>query len=161
MKTGLDLNLPSDTADIGSHGETIGCLMYLTADTRPDISFSVCRLAKFVESPTKLQCQAVKRVFRFLLATRNYGLCYQRSESLEPHGYVDSDRAGDTSTRKSTSGYVFMMTSAAVRWSARLQEVIALSLTEAEYVSLTTATKDPVWLMLEVGPTVSSSVYVM
>jgi hypothetical protein len=61
-------------------------------------------------------------------------------------GYVDSDLAGDVDTRKSTTGYVYTLGGTAVSWVSRLQKIVALSNTEAEYVAVTEAGKEMVWL---------------
>lgn len=126
--------------------EASGCLMYLTAGIRPDISFAVCRLAKFVEISTELHWKALKRLLRYLISTSGNGLQFRSECILEPVAYVDSDYAGDVLSRKSTSGGRFKMVGAAKTWCSRLQETVALSSTDAEYVSLTTATKEAAWL---------------
>ena len=61
------------------------------------------------------------------------------------HGYVDSDLAGDLDRSRSTTGYVFTLGSAAVSWKSQLQDVVALSTTEAEYVAATEASKEMIW----------------
>ncbi len=61
-------------------------------------------------------------------------------------GYVDSDLAGDVNTKKSTTGYVYTLGGTAVSWVLRLQKIVALSTTEAEYVAVTEAGKVMVWL---------------
>ena len=63
-------------------------------------------------------------------------------------GYVDSDFAGDLDKSKSTTGYVFILASGAVSWVSKLQSVVALSTTEAEYVAATQASKEAVWLKM-------------
>ena len=60
-------------------------------------------------------------------------------------GFCDSDFAGSVDTRMSQSGYIFTMFGAAVSWKSSLQNVVALSTTEAEYIALTTALKESVW----------------
>lgn len=114
MDQGLDLNVPSEKAEDVTYRKAVGSLMYLTVGTRPDISFAVCRLARFVESPSRLHWQCVKRVLRYLASTKELGICYRSNESLEPYGYVDSDYAGDAATKKSTSGYGLVMAGAVV-----------------------------------------------
>ena len=65
---------------------------------------------------------------------------------MELKGFCDSDMAGDVDTRKSTSGYVFTLAGGAVSWCSRLQRIVALSTTEAEYISATEASKEAIWL---------------
>lgn len=101
---------------------------------------------KSVESPTVLHWQAGKRVMHHLVSTKDYAVKYSASKDVEPVGYVDSDYAVDLASQKSTTGYIFLMAGGAVSWCSVLQEVAALSLTEAEYVSLTTEAKKSIWL---------------
>ena len=64
----------------------------------------------------------------------------------EVEGYTDSDYAGNTDNRKSTSGYVFTYGGGAISWRSKLQECTVLSTTEAEYIVASDATKEVVWL---------------
>ena len=61
-------------------------------------------------------------------------------------GYADADWAGDVNTRKSTSGYVFQIGGSTISWMSKRQSIVALSTTEAEYVALSTATQEAIWL---------------
>lgn len=127
--------------------EAIGSLMYLMVGTRPDLAFSVGLLSKFVERPCSTHLQAVKRVLRYLIGTKNAALVFGRtSNNLIPEVFVDADWAGDVKGRKLTSGYVVLMGGAAVSWCSRKEEVVALSSAEAEYISLCSATKEAVWI---------------
>uniref|UniRef100_A0A7M5V2B3 Polyprotein n=1 Tax=Clytia hemisphaerica TaxID=252671 RepID=A0A7M5V2B3_9CNID len=90
----------------------------------------------------------VKRVLRYLKGTLDYGLIYEGSESgdILLHGFADADWAGDIDTRKSTSGYVFKVGNSTVSWKSKRQSIVALSTTEAEYVALSQATQEVIWL---------------
>jgi len=92
----------------------------------------------------------VKRVLRYIKGTLDYGLLYKTTnrngEVSDLRGYADADWAGDVTTRKSTSGYVFQIGSSTVSWSSKRQSVVALSSTEAEYVALSHATQEATWL---------------
>jgi hypothetical protein len=81
----------------------IGSLLYLTA-MRPDIQISVCLCAHFQASPRTTHRQAVKRIFRYLRHTPDFGLWYPASSSLALHSFSDVDFAGCHLDRKSTSG---------------------------------------------------------
>ena len=70
----------------------------------------------------------------------------QDKGSIELHGYADADWAGDVETRKSYSGYLFQIDNATISWRTKKQTVIALSSTEAKYVSLCSATQETIWL---------------
>lgn len=76
----------------------------------------------------------------------NLGITYHGNGTNILEGYCDSDYAGNQESRKSTSSYIFMLNDGAVSWSPKLQRIIALSTTEAEYISLAEATKQSIWL---------------
>eukprot|EP00253_Pinus_taeda_P028744 PITA_28744 len=90
----------------------VGSLMYLTA-TRPDIMYAVRLISRFMERPKEAYWQAAKRIL--------------------------SDWAGSVDDWKSTSSYVFHMSSGAISWASKKQPTVALSIAEAEYVAATTA----------------------
>ncbi|KAL0439286.1 UNVERIFIED_CONTAM: Secreted RxLR effector protein [Sesamum latifolium] len=83
---------------------------------------------------------------RYLQGTKDYMLMYRRTENLEVIGYSDSDFAGCVDSRKSTSGYIFMIASGAVSWRSAKQTLIATSTMEDEFVSCFEATSHGVWL---------------
>ena len=81
--------------------------------------------------------------------TTSYNLEYLRNEDDDEtilSGYSDADWAGDINDRKSTSGYLFMMSGAATSWKSRKQTCVALSTAEAEYVALAGATQEATWM---------------
>lgn len=118
----------------------IGTLMYAMLGTRPDIAYAVGALSKYCSNPGKTHWQQALHILRYLAGTREYGLKFDGKLSHDMSslilGYTDSDWAGDLDTRRSTGGYVFKMSGAAVSWSSKLQASPALSSTEAEYVLL-------------------------
>ena len=87
-----------------------------------------------------------KRVFRYLKGTSNYGLIFNGGDNDVLHGYTDSDWAGDLETRRSTSGYVFKWGASTISWASRRQATVAKSTCEAEYVAMSMATQEAVWL---------------
>ena len=83
--------------------------------------------------------------------TKTHGLTFSTKAALSKgqaqlDGYCDSDWAGDLDNRRSTSGYVFMLAGAAVSWKSRRQPTVALSSTEAEYMVVTKASEEAIWL---------------
>jgi len=132
--------------DQEKYQSVIGSLMYLSVSTRPDISFAVGNLARFSAKPTKAHWNALKRVVRYLKGTVEYGLKYVRNDHEECSGYSDADWAGDVNDRKSTSGYVFMLSGGAITWKSKKQTCVALSTAEAEYIALSASAQESIWL---------------
>ncbi|PNX58518.1 hypothetical protein L195_g050950 [Trifolium pratense] len=119
--------------------------MYLLA-TRPDLAFSVCLVARFMERPTEIHVAAVKRILRYVKGTVSYGLWFEKGKDDELVGWSDSDYAGDLDDRKSTSGYVFMVGSKAVSWCSKKQPIVTLSTTEAEFIAAANCACQAIWL---------------
>ncbi|GJT90801.1 putative ribonuclease H-like domain-containing protein [Tanacetum coccineum] len=130
--TSTDLEKPlvqdGDAADVDEHlyRSMIGSLMYLTA-SRLDIMFVVCACARFHVSPKTSHLLAVNRIFRFLKGKPSLGLWYSEDSPLELVAYTDSDYAGATQDRKSTTG-------------------VATSTTEAEYVAAASCCGQVLWI---------------
>ena len=115
------------------YASVVGSLMYAMVCTRPAIAHVVGVLSKFISNPGKENWIAVKRIFRYLCGTSDYGLCYQGRPGLERmldiHGFVDADWAGDLDQIRSTSGYVFSLFGGIVSWMSKRQSVVTLSTT--------------------------------
>lgn len=127
--------------------ELIGRLLYLSVNTRPDISACVSILSRKVSCPTQTEWVEVRRVLRYLKMTSQYRL--RLGNKKDPHsliGFADADWAEDPTDRKSTSGYVFQFNGATISWASRKQSLVALSSTEAEFISLTEACQEMVWI---------------
>ncbi|GJY49191.1 hypothetical protein Tco_0439147 [Tanacetum coccineum] len=92
----------ADSVDRSKYRGMIGSLLYLTA-SRPDIMFSVCSCAHFLENPKTTHLEAVNRIFRYIRGTSHLRLWYQKGTGIETIVYDDSDHAGDYVDRKSTS----------------------------------------------------------
>ncbi|KAJ4724427.1 Retrovirus-related Pol polyprotein from transposon TNT 1-94 [Melia azedarach] len=124
----------------------VGSLMYAMVCTRPDLAQSVSVVSRFMGEPGKEHWQAVKRIFRYLKGTFDVGLIYRGDTQCLVTGFSDSDYAGDVDSRRSMTGYVFTLGSSVVSWKATLQPTVTLSTTEAEYMALTEAAKEGIWL---------------
>ena len=124
----------------------IGSLLYLSTRTRPDIAYAVSNVARFCSKPTMEHWKSIKHIMLYLNGTWNYGLLYDKEKVTDFMGYSDADWAGDLDDRRSTSGYVFKLSGAAVSWRSKKQSCVALSTAEAEYMALASATQEAVWM---------------
>jgi len=125
--------------------QMVGSLMYLTA-TRPDMMFVVSLISRYMENPTELHLQVAKRVLRYLKGTLDFGIFYNKGRNNDLVAYTDSDYAGDLGDRKSTSGYVFLLSSGTISWLSKKQPVVSLSTTEAEFIVAASYACQIVWL---------------
>jgi hypothetical protein len=132
--TTLDADEEGEHVDQKEYRSMIVSLLCLTATT-PDIQFSVCLGAHVQASLRTSHRQEVKRIFRYLRHTPDFGLLYSASSSLSLHGFSDADFAGCRLDRKSTSGTCQFLGSSLVSWSSLKQLIVAQSTTEAEYVA--------------------------
>ncbi|XP_047964684.1 secreted RxLR effector protein 161-like [Salvia hispanica] len=113
------------------YASVVGSLMYAQVCTRPDIAFIVDMLGRYLSNPGMDHWKAVKRVLRYLQRTKDYMLTYRKSDQLEIIGYSDSDFVGCQGSRRSTSGYVFMLAGGAISWKSVKQTLIVTSTMEA------------------------------
>ncbi|XP_042756658.2 retrovirus-related Pol polyprotein from transposon TNT 1-94 [Lactuca sativa] len=124
----------------------VGCLRYLT-HTRPDITFAVGVVSRFMEKPTIKHLQAVKGILRYVKGTLSHGLVYSKEEEkVNISGYTDSDLAKDINDRRSTGGMAFYVNGNLVTWASQKQRVVALSSCEAEFIAATMAACQGIWL---------------
>ena len=147
LSTSIKLTREGDPLDRQEYGyaQLIGSLMYLSVCTRPDITQAVGALARYMAQPTTVHWQAAKGVLRYLSGTANYGIIFGGNKS-GLQAYSDADYAGDIDTRRSTTGYVYILNGGAISWSSRLQQTVAVSTTEAEYMAAASAIKEALWL---------------
>lgn len=128
-----------------NYQKLLGCLMYLAVMTRPDIAYSVSYLSQFNTCYSVEHFNYAKRILKYLKKTKMYCLKFSNEgESLQ--GFVDADWASDSLDRKSYTGFCFVMSGTAVSWQSRKQRVTALSSTEAEYVALSEACREAIYL---------------
>jgi hypothetical protein len=140
---------PSDPTEVDRmkktpYREAIGSLMYASVATRPDITYAVSALSRFLDNPGSIHWEAAKRVFRYLSGTRDFTLTYGE-ERHDLIGYTDADGATHEH-RHAISGYTFLIDGGAISWQSRKQELVTLSTAEAEYVAATHAAKEAIWL---------------
>jgi len=124
--------------------ECVGSLQYAASGTRVDIAYVVNVLSRYLENPGPAHWTAVKHVFGYLAGTADLELMYGKNVD-ELTGFCDADGSMHED-RKAISGYAFVIDGGAVSWSSKKQEIIALSTTEAEYVAMTHAAKEALWM---------------
>lgn len=125
--------------------QLIESMMYLTA-TRPDIMYVVSLLSRYMSRPTELHHLAAKRILRYLQGTTRFGILYGKGGSHELIGFTDIDYVGSVEDRRSTSGYVFMLSGAVVTWSSRKQLIVTLSTTESEFIAAAGSSCQAIWM---------------
>jgi hypothetical protein len=133
----------SDERVVG-YAEIVGSLLYLANCTRPDIAFAVSALSRHMANPTRAHLNAAKSVLRYLSGTAGLGIRFGLAGGLE--GWCDADFAGDLPSRRSTTGFVFLVAGGAVSWQSKLQPTVAHSTTEAEYMASSAAVREGLWL---------------
>ncbi|GJU41144.1 retrovirus-related pol polyprotein from transposon TNT 1-94 [Tanacetum coccineum] len=145
MEIKLTKDDEADSVDSSKYRGMIGSLLYLTA-SRPDIMFSVCLCALFQENPKTTHLEAVKHIFRYIRGTSHLGLWYPKGTGIEIVVYANSDHAGNYVDRKSTSGICTFIGCCLTSWFGKKQTALAISTTEAEYVSTKKACQQALWM---------------
>ncbi|GBE79255.1 hypothetical protein SCP_0204530 [Sparassis crispa] len=130
--------------------EALGTIMYLAVTTRPDLSYPVQVLSRYMANPGIIHWKALKCVLRYIKGTLDYGITFcgppHPLSTLQPTIYSDSSHADCPDTARSTHGYVAVMASAPVSWSSHRQDVVTLSTTEAEYIAAVHAGQTAMWI---------------
>ena len=166
MDPALKLTKP-DEADIVpsyvfDYQSAVGGLLYLSLTARPDIAQSVGMLSRFMSCPAVKHVEAAKQVISYLYGTKNLGITYTRNGASTPHlqstaersesqklvTYADADYAGDSESRKSTSGFAILLHGGVISWQSKLQSTVALSTAEAETMAGVDAVKQLMHLRL-------------
>jgi hypothetical protein len=122
----------------------VGSLGYLVNMTRPDLAFAYSELSKYVQSPGLPHMHAAEHALRYLRGTFDKSLKFSRDTPLVDTvwGWVDSDWAGDTDTRRSHAAYILMLNGGPISWKSRRQDSVALSTSEAEYMAASEVGKE-------------------
>ena len=131
-------------AEQWSYSSVVGMLLYLAANSHPEIAYAVHQCARFTHNPKASHGAAVKRICRYLEGTKTKGL------QLTVDCFVDADFTGQWNVEnpedplcvKSWMGYVLVVGNCPVQWVSKLQSEISVSMKEAEYISLSTAMQD-------------------
>jgi hypothetical protein len=144
--TSVKLKKYGDVLDMQSYSyKAVGALLYLAMCTRPDIASCGSSGANYTSTPSTEYWSGVKVIVRYIKGTSQMGLLLGRGKP-RVLGYCDADSAGDVDTRRSTTGYVFILNGAAVSFSSQLQPTVAASTVEVEYMAASRAVKEALWL---------------
>nr|GEV83920.1 hypothetical protein [Tanacetum cinerariifolium] len=134
-----------EDVDIHIYRSMIGSLMYLSS-SRPDIMLYVCVCAHFQVTPKVSHLHAVKRIFRYLKGKPHLGLWYPKDSPFNLVAYFDSDYAGASLNRKSTTRCYQFLGCRLISWQCKKQTVVATSSTEAEYVTAASCCAQVLWI---------------
>jgi len=127
--------------------ELIGKLIYLAVATRPDISYAIGVLCRFVENPGPEHWGAAKRVLRYLKGSVGLKLVYSHSSCDDRFTtYSDADLSGNPDNSRSTGGFAILIGGGAVQWGSRLQPHVSLSSTESEYTVASKVACEIMWM---------------
>jgi hypothetical protein len=124
----------SKSIDQRQYRSMISSLLYVTA-SRPSVMQAVGQVARFQEAPKESHVLAVKRIFRYLKGTKEFGLWYLKGKDLSLIPYTDADWAGCIDDQRSTSGAAFYLGECLVSWLSKKQSSVSLSTAEAEYIA--------------------------
>ena len=128
-------------SDATLYRQLVGSLIYLTV-TRLDISYAVHVVSQFMAAPRSPHYVVILKILRYLKGTIFDGLHFFSHSSLTLQAYSDSDWAGDSTDRRFTTGYCFLMGDSLICWRSKKQTVVARSSTEAEYRALAATTAE-------------------
>jgi hypothetical protein len=149
--TGSDLT-PLTEDGISNYRSIIGSLSYAANTTRIDVAHVVNELSRFNTSATQFHLKAAKHVLRYLAGTTQLGLVFGNSNSSRAAPtieiYTDANWGGDTETRRSTTGVVVKLNGDLICWQTKKQRTVARSSTEAEYMALSEATSEAMWIRI-------------
>ena len=123
----------------------VGRLIYLF-HTRPDISYAVSVVSRYMHDPRTGHMELVYRILRYLKGTPGRGLWFKKNMHLDLEGYCDADWASSSDDRRSTSGYCVFVGGNLVSWRSKKQAVVARSTAEAEYRAMALSLCEMLWL---------------
>uniref|UniRef100_A0AAV1UBQ4 Polyprotein n=1 Tax=Peronospora matthiolae TaxID=2874970 RepID=A0AAV1UBQ4_9STRA len=125
----------------------VGCLLYITTCTRPDVMYVITQLSRFLENPGQQHWKAAIRVLRYLKTTRDYGIIYDGSASeVTATAYTDADWGSNIDDRRSVSGIMVIIGGAPAIYKSKYQRTVALISAEAEYMALSLCTQEVLWV---------------
>jgi hypothetical protein len=151
-------SLPSNPADGQTkdseampYRSAVGSLWYASRGTRPDIEFATNTAAQYSKNFGAVHWQAVKRIMRYLKGCTDSVVTYFHTLKIDIVCFADSDWGADVNTRKSKTGYIIYVAGGPVIWQTKTQKTVALSSCEAEYMAMTEAIQEVLWLKSMLG----------
>lgn len=148
LPEGLTLSAETNTKEVNStyYCKLVGRLIYLT-NTRPDLSFSVGLISRFMQAPQQAHLDAAMHIVRYISSTTDFGIFYKKNGTLQLQGFTDADWGNACpDTRRSTGGYVYKLSDGPITWSSKRQPTVSRSTTEAEYKALSEGAQEGVYL---------------
>jgi hypothetical protein len=148
MVTGCKLSKDGDSPDVdqSSYRSMIVSLLYITT-SRPDIMHAVGMVGRYQATPKQIHLLAVKRIFRYLKGTMDYGLWYPRNQNFQLSVYSDANWDNCMDERKNMSGGAFFLGDSLVSWLSKKKGSISLSTTKVEYIAATTCCAQLLWMI--------------
>lgn len=127
--------------------KVIGMLLYISTNTRPDISASVCILAQRVTQPRELDLSESLRVVKYLVGTKHHELHLNNNDAVQSLTVFSDANFGECrKDGKSNSGIICFVNGGPISWSSRKQSYVAVSTCEAEFYAVSEAVKETIWL---------------
>lgn len=127
----------------------MGCLLYIATCTRPDVSFAVCHLTRFLENPGEKHWKSAIRILRYLRGTKTFEIAYRGGNNIPKlTSFCDADWGSDKDDRRSVSGVLLMLNEGPVVFKSKYQKTVALSSAEAEYMAMSLCVQEVIWARL-------------
>jgi hypothetical protein len=128
------------------YASAIRGLMYAQVCMHPDLAFATEMFASYQKNHGKVHWVGIRKALRYYQGTKDFMLTYRRSDKLEVVGYTDADFARCMDSRKSTSGYIYMLAGEEISWKSSKQSLVTASAMQAEFLACYEATGQVVWL---------------
>ncbi|CAI7844100.1 unnamed protein product [Closterium sp. NIES-53] len=137
-------------AGLQQYQQQLGCLLFAAVTCRPDLACVASHLAQFLHCPKEEHSLDLQCALRYFVSTPTIGLIFNAGKPIDKmylSGYVDADHAGDTSDRRSRTGYIFRLEPIGpISWNSSKQELVSLSSAEAEFIAACAATREGLYL---------------
>lgn len=125
----------------------IGCLAFLAGRTRPDISYAVNILSQFQSNPGIAHWEALLKLLGYVVNTKTFKLELTNISQIRINCYSDANFAANRDDRVSIGGLILFVDKVPIIWKTTKQKCVSLSTMEAEYIALTEAAKEIIWLI--------------